>query len=143
MIGKSAAMMRRSSPITRSRSPATGRCTSRSETGASCWLTLLGPGERLRALPDVHEPDVHGEHPPVELARLDALPLLLQCAPQPVEDAESLLVARGGELERAPQDRLRHHVRALLEEAGAQRLCHSQLPVRRPHRLLKLGDSLC
>src|SRR3989441_10482607 len=92
MMGKSAAMMRRNSPITRSRSPATGRWTSRSETGASCWLTLLGPGERLRALSDVHEPDVHGEHPPVELARLDALPLLLQRAPQPVEDAEPLLV---------------------------------------------------
>src|SRR5437899_9886633 len=121
MMGKSAAIMRRSSPITRSRSPAPGRRTSRSETGASCWLTLLGPGERLHALPDVHEPDVHGEHPPVELARLDALPLLLQRAPQPVDDAEPLLVARGGKLERAPQDRLRHHVRPLLEEAGPQR----------------------
>src|SRR2546427_7081760 len=119
MIGKSAAMMRRSSPITRSRSPATGRWTSRSETRASCWLTLLGPGERLHALPDVHEPDVHGEHPPVQLARLGALPLLLQRAPQPVEDAESLLVARGREVERAPPDRLPHHVRALLSAAGA------------------------
>src|SRR3989454_2500652 len=103
---------------------------------------LLGPGERLHALADVHEPDVHGEHSPVELARLDALALLLQRTPEPVEDAEPLLVTRGGELERAPQDRFRDHVRALLEEAGAQRLRHPQLPLGRPQRLLELGDGL-
>src|SRR6266702_1404063 len=49
MIGKSAAMMRRSSPATRSSSAATGCWMSRNETGATCWLTSLGAAERLRA----------------------------------------------------------------------------------------------
>src|SRR5712692_2138331 len=105
MIGKSAAMMRTSSPATRSSSTAPGRCRSRSAIGTTCWLTLLRFGERLGARAHVPESNVHGEHPAVQLARLDLLALLLERAAQPVEDAQSLLVSRGRQVERAPQDR--------------------------------------
>src|SRR5881409_3325381 len=114
MIGKSAAMMRRSSPATRSSAAATGRWMSRSATGATCWLTSLRAGQRLGALAHVHEADVHREDPSVQLPRLDFLPQLLQRPPQPIEDAEPLLVARGGQVHRTPQDGLGHDEGALL-----------------------------
>src|SRR5205809_4894 len=143
MIGKSAAMMRPSSPATRSRSPATGRWRSRSETGATCWLMLLRLGERLGALAHVPESDVHREHPAVQLAGFDPLPLFLERAAQPVQDAQTLLVAtRGRQVQRAPQDRLRHDEGALVEEAHAQRLGASEFSVGRPQRLLQLRNRL-
>src|SRR6266513_132109 len=86
IIGKSAAMIRLSSP-------ATGRWRSRRATGTTCWVTLLCLGERLGARAHVPESNVHGEYSAVQLARLDPLALLLESAPQPVEDAEALLVA--------------------------------------------------
>src|SRR6266516_2206531 len=121
MMGKSAAMIRRSSATTRSSSSATGRWMSRRETGATCWLTSLGPGERSGALADVPKADIHGEDAPVQGPRLDLLPLLLQ---------------------RAAQDRLRDDVRLLLDEAHAQRLGGLQLALGRPQRFLELGDGL-
>src|SRR6266480_1836689 len=143
IIGKSAAMIRRSSSATRSSSPATGRWRSRRATGTTCWVTLLRLGERLGARAHVPESNVHGEHPAVQLARLDPLTLFLEGAAQPVQDAEALLVAtRGRQVERASQDRLRHDVRALVDEAYAQRLRASQLPVGRPQRLLQLRNRL-
>src|SRR5512135_3486889 len=142
MIGKSAAMMRRSSAATRSSSPATGRWMSDNETRIACSLMLGRPGERLDARPHVHEPDVHGEHAPVQVPCLSRLPLLLERPGQPVEDAEALLVSRSGQLERPAQDRLRHAVRTLVVEADAERLRRPQLAFRGPQRLLKLRDGL-
>src|SRR5467141_3026927 len=142
MIGKSAAMMRTSSSATRSSSPATGRCRSRSAIGTTCWLTLLRLGERLRALTYVPESDVHREHPAVQLPRLCSLAELLERAAQPVQDPQALLVTGRRQVERAPQDRLRHDVGALIDEAHPQRLRAPQLPVGRPQRLLQLGNRL-
>src|SRR6266705_3220039 len=142
MIGKSAAMMRRSSPATRSSSAATGCWMSRNETGATCWLTSLGARERLGALAHVHEPDIHREHAPVQVARLRLLAQRLEGPAQPVEDPHALLVARRRQLQRATQDRLRHAVRALLDEAHAERLRAPELALGRPQRLLQLGDGL-
>src|SRR6266498_3045948 len=142
MVGKSAAMMRRSSPTTRSSCAATGRWMSRSEAGVTCWLTLPRLGERPDALADVLEADIHGEDAAVQPARLGPLLLLLQRPAQPVQDPETGLVSRGFQVERAPQDRLGHHVGTLLDEAHAQRLGALQLPLRGAQRLLKLGDRL-
>src|SRR5690242_11075010 len=142
MTGKAAAMMRRSSSATRSRSSATGRWMSPSVARASCWLTSLRLGERLLARADVFEADIHGEHPPVQVPRLDPLALFLERPRQPIEDAEPLLIARGRQLERAPQNRLRHDVRALFHEAHPQGLRAAQLPLRGAQRLLELGDRL-
>src|SRR5205809_1447424 len=142
MIGKSAAMMRPSSSATCASSPATGRWRSRSATGTTCWLTSLRLGERLGALSHIPESDVHGEHPAVQLARLDPLALLLERAAQPVQDAQALLVSGGRQVERAPQDRLRHNVGALVDEAHAQRLRAPQPPFGRPQRLLQLRNRL-
>src|SRR2546421_99878 len=52
MIGKSAAMRRRSSSTTRSSCPATGRWMSGRVTRASCWVTSTRLGERLLELGD-------------------------------------------------------------------------------------------
>src|SRR5207247_8511653 len=134
MMGKSAAMMRRSSTPTRSSSPATGRWTSRRETGATCWLTSLGPGERPGALADVPESDVHGEDAPVQRPRLQLLALLLQRPAEPIQDPEPPLVTRPGQLERAAQDRLRDGVRLLLQAPRAQRLGAPQLAFGRAQR---------
>src|SRR5881296_2409334 len=142
MIGKSAAMMRRSSPATRSSAAATGRWMSRSATGATCWLTSLRAGQRLGALAHVLEPDVHREHPPIQLARLDFLALLLQRPGQPVQDPQPLLVARRREVQGAAQDRLGHHERTLLDEAYAQRLRALELALGRAQRLLELSYRL-
>src|SRR5437870_13091244 len=142
MIGKSAAMMRPSSAATRSRSAATGRWRSRSATGATCWLTLLRLGERLRALTHVPEADVHGEHPAVQVARLDPLALLLKRPAQPVQDAQALLIAGRREVERAAQDRLRHDVCALVHEAYAQGFRAPEFSVRRSQGFLQLCDRL-
>src|SRR5438093_288924 len=142
MMGKSAAMMRRSSTPTRSSSPATGRWTSRRETGATCWLTSLGPGERPGALADVPETDVYGEDAPVQRPRLQLLALLLQRPAEPIQDPEPPLVTRPGQLERAAQDRLRDDVRLLLEETRAQRLGALQLAFGRAQRFLELRDGL-
>src|SRR2546422_5854605 len=142
MIGKSAAMMRPSSPATRSSSPATGRWRSRSATGATCWLMLLRLGERLGALAHVPESDVHGEHPAVQLARLDSLAQFLERAAQPVQHTQALLVTGGRQVECAPQDRLRHDVGALVDEAHPQRLRAPQLALGRPQCFLQLGNRL-
>src|SRR6266550_3174836 len=132
MIGKSAAMMRPSSPATRSRSPATGRWRSRSATGATCWLMLLRLGERLGALAHVPESDVHGEHPAVQVAGFDPLPLFLERAAQPVQDAQTVLVATGGrQVERPP--RLLQLRNRLVQEAHLLE-GHAQIVVR-----LKVG----
>src|SRR5256886_5241493 len=142
MMGKSAAMMRRSSSATSSSSPATGRWISPSETGASCWLTSFRLGERPCPLADVFEPDVHREHAPVQLSRLHVFSLLFERPAQPVQHAEPLLIARGRQVQPAAQDRLRHDVRALIEEAHAQGFRRPELPLRRPQRFLQLGDGL-
>src|SRR2546421_42186 len=143
IIGKSAAMIRPSSSATRSSSPATGRWRSRRATGTTCWVTSLRLGERLGARAHVPESDVHSEHPAVQLARLDPLALFLERAAQPVQDTQAVLVATGGgQVERAPQDRLRHDVGALVDEAHAQRLRGPQFPVGRPQRLLQLRNRL-
>src|SRR5713226_1248299 len=141
-IGKSAAMMRRSSRATRSSSSATGCCTSESEARAICWLTSLRLREGFASRADVQEADIHREHAPVQLPRLGPLALPLERPAEPVEDAEPFLVARGGQLERTPQDRLRHHVGTLLHEAHAQRLRAAEPPFGRPQCLLELADSL-
>src|SRR5947208_13217245 len=130
MIGKSAAMMRRSSSATRSSSLATGRWMSASATGATCWLTSLHLGERPRPGADVLEADIHGEHPAVQVPRLHLFSLLLERPAEPVQDAESLLIARRGQLEPAPQDRLGHDIGALVDEADAQRLGRPDLASR-------------
>src|SRR5256712_5792071 len=122
MIGKSAAMIRRSSSTTRSSGAATGRWMSRRATGATCWLTSLHLGERFHAAAHVHEPDVHGEDASVQLLGFGLAALVLQRAAQPVEDAETLLVAGGRQLQAAPQDRFRHAERAFREETHPQRL---------------------
>src|SRR2546430_7091880 len=127
MMGKSAAMIRRSSATTRSSSSATGRWMSRRETGATCWLTSLGPGERSSALADVPKADIHGEDAPVQGPRLDLLPLLLQRAAEPIEDPEPALVPRPGHLKPPPQARPRADVRLLLPEAPPHRLGGLQL----------------
>src|SRR3989454_799576 len=142
MIEKSAAMMRRSSPATRSSCAATGCCTSRRVTGATCWLTSLGAGERLGALAHVHEADVDGERAPVQLACLGLLALRLERPAEPVEERQALLFARRRQLERPPQNRFRHDVRALLDEAQTERLRALQLALGRAQRLLELGDRL-
>src|ERR1051325_2089683 len=142
MTGNVAAMMRRSSSATRSSSSATGRWMSPRVARASCWLTSFRLGERLLARAHVFEPYVHGEHPPVQVPRLDPFALLLERPGQPVQDAEPLLIARGRQLERAPQDRLRHHVRPLFHEAHAQGFRAAQLPLGCAQRLLQLGDRL-
>src|SRR5713226_5790429 len=141
-IGKSAAMMRRSSRATCSSSSATGCCTSESEARAICWLTSLRLREGFAARADVQEADIHREHAPVQLPRLGPLALLLERPAEPVEDAEPFLVARGWQLERAPQDRLRDHVGALLHKAHAQRLRAAEPAFGRPQRLLQLADRL-
>src|SRR5207302_9915683 len=142
MMGKSAAMMRRSSSATSSSSPATGRWISPSETGASCWLTSFRLGERSGPLADVFEPDVHREHASVQLSRLGFFPLFFERTTQPVQHAEPLLIARRREFQPAAQNRLRHDVRTLIEEAHAQGFRRPELPLRRPQRLLQLGDRL-
>src|SRR2546425_12933341 len=124
MIEKSAAMMRRSSPATRSSCAATGCCTSRRVTGATCWLTSLGAGERLGALAHVHEADVDGERAPVQLACLGLLALRLERPAEPVEDRQPLLFARRRQLERPPQNRFRHDVRS--EERRVGKECRSR-----------------
>src|SRR2546425_11066908 len=120
MTGKSAAMMRPSSPITRPSSAATGRWMSPSDTGAICWLTSLHLGELSGSLTDVFEPDVHGEHAPVQLPRLRFLPLLFERPAQPVQDPQALRVARRGQLEPAPQDRFGHDVSTLFDETRSE-----------------------
>src|SRR6266699_1910987 len=142
MMGKSAAMMRRSFSATSSSSPATGRWISPSETGASCWLTSFRLGERLGPLADVFEPDVHREHAAVQLSRLGFFPLFFERTTQPVQHAEPLLIARRREFQPAAQNRLRHDVRTLIEEAHAQGFRRPELRLRRPQRLLQLGDRL-
>src|SRR5713226_4336852 len=142
MIGKSAAMMRRSSSATRSRGAATGRWMSRSATGATCWLTSLCLGEGFHTAAHVHEPDVHGEDASVQLLGFGVAALVLQRATQPVEDAEALLVARGRQLQAAPEDRFRHAERSLREEAHAQRLRRAELALRGAQRFLEFGDGL-
>src|ERR1041385_779156 len=142
MIGKSAAMIRPSSSPTRSSSPATGRWMSRSATGATCWLTSLRLRQGLGALAHVPEPDVHREHPPVQLARFDPLPQLLERAAQPVEDAQPLLVARGRQLQGPPQNRFGHDVGSLFDETHAQGLRAAQLAFGSAQRLLQLRDRL-
>src|SRR5690348_7286223 len=89
MSGKSAAMMRCSSAATCSSSAATGRCSSRSAIGATCWLISLRLGQRLGALADVLEPDIDREHAPVQLPGFDPLALLLQCPAEPVQDSQA------------------------------------------------------
>src|SRR2546428_9808274 len=138
MIGESAAMLRTTSSATRSSSPASGHWRSRSATGTTCWLPLLRLGERLGALPHVPESDVHGEHPAVQVARFDPLTLLLERAAQPVQDAQALLITGGRQVERAPQDRLRDDVGALVDEAHPERLRAPQLSIPRPQRLLQV-----
>src|SRR6266576_2708252 len=142
MMGKSAAMMRRSSSATSSSSLATGRWISPSETGASCWLTSFRLGERLASLADVLEPDIHREDAAVHLSGLRFLPQLFERPSQPVQHAEPLLIARGRQFQPTPQDRLRHDVGALLEEAHAQGFRGAQLALGRPQRLLQLGNGL-
>src|SRR5260370_23222576 len=139
-IGKSAATMRRSSPATRSSSSATGCWTSEREARASCWLTLLRLREGFAARAHVQEAHIHREHAPVQLPRLGLLALLLEGPAEPVEDAEPVLVARGRELERAPQDRLRDHVGPLLDETHAQRLRAAEPTFGRPQPLLEFAD---
>src|SRR5438046_2462172 len=78
MMGKSPAMIRRSSSTTRSSSPDTGSWISRSVTPATCWLTSPRLRQRLRAPLHVHEANIDRENPPVQVARLDLLPLLLE-----------------------------------------------------------------
>src|SRR5256884_678911 len=142
MMGKSAAMIRRSSSATSSSSLATGRWISPSETGASCWLTSFRLGERLASLADVLEPDIHREDAPVHLSGLRFLPQLFERPSQPVQHAEPLLIARGRQVQPTPQDRLRHDVGALLEKAHAQGFRRAQLALGRPQRLLQLGNGL-
>src|SRR6266571_6239896 len=142
MTGKSAAMMRRSSSATRSSSLATGRWRSASATGATCWLTSLHLGERPGPRADILEADIHGENPAVLLPRLRFFSLLLERPAEPVQDAEPLLITRRGQLEPAPQDRLGHDIRALVDEADAQRLGRPELALGRAQRLLELGDRL-
>src|SRR5207244_363132 len=142
MSGKSAAMMRCSSVTTLASSAATGRCSSRSAIGATCWLISLRLGQCLGSLADVSEPDIDREHAAVQLAGLDLLALLLQRPAEPVEDAQALLITRGRQLERAPQDRLCDHVGALFDKAHAHGLRAAQLALRRPQRLLQLRDGL-
>src|ERR1051325_8970025 len=93
-----------------------------SEARIACSLTSARFGERFDPRPYVHEADVDGEHPSVELAGLRGFPLLFDRACQPVQDAEALRTPRRRQLEPPPQDRLRHDRRALLEKANAQRL---------------------
>src|SRR5712692_3491704 len=140
MMGKSAAMMRRSSAATWSSPAATGRWMSPRETRIVCSLISTHVGERFDPRPHVLEADVDGEHAAVQLACFRGLPLLLDRATQPVENAEALLVTRRRQLERASQNRFRHHRSAFLEEAHAQRLGRPQLPLGRPQRFLQLGD---
>src|SRR2546425_9585878 len=142
MTGKSAAMMRPSSPITRPSSAATGRWMSPSDTGAICWLTSLHLGELSGSLTDVFEPDVHGEHAPVQLPRLRFLPLLFERPAQPVQDPQALRVARRGQLEPAPQDRFGHDVSTLFDETDPQRLRGPELLLRGAQCFLELGDRL-
>src|SRR5207249_1878656 len=140
MIGKSAAMSRRSSSTTRSSCPATGRWMSGRVTRASCWVTSARLGERLDPLGHVHEPDVRGEHAAVELSCLRALPLGLEGAPQPIENPQPLFVARRRQLQAAAQNGFRAGVRAFLGEADGQRLGGRLLALGGPQRLLELGD---
>src|SRR5215469_10738669 len=142
MPGKSAAMMRRSSSATRARSCATGRWMSCSVTGATCWLISARLGQRLHALAHVQEPDVHREHFPIQILRLGGAALLLARAAEPVENAQPLLVTRGGQLEAPSQDRLGHTEGPLLEEADAEGLGGPELPVVRAEGLLELRDRL-
>src|SRR3989442_8315619 len=109
---------------------------------ASCWVMSARLGERLDALADVHEADVRGEPPAVALLRLGALALRLEGAAEPVENAQPLLVAARRQLQPAPQDGLRHRVRALLEEAHAQGLGGPQLALGRAQRFLELADRI-
>src|SRR3989449_8396915 len=50
---------------------------------------------------------------------------------QPVEDCQPLLIARRRQLERPPQNRFGHDVRALLDEAQTERLRALQLALGR------------
>src|SRR4029077_14536577 len=106
MSGKSAAMMRCSSDATCASSAATGRCSSRSAIGATCWLISLRLGQRLGPLADVPEPDVDGEHTAVQLAGFDPLSLLLQGPAEPIQNTQELLIARCRENEPASTDPL-------------------------------------
>src|SRR5205823_13189701 len=84
--GQAAAMMRRSSSETRSRSSATGRWMSPSVARARCWLTSLRLRERLGARADVLESDVHGENPAIQVAPFAPFALLLVRPSQSVDD---------------------------------------------------------
>src|SRR5207247_9016685 len=108
MTGKSGAIMRRSSPATRSSCAATGCCTSRSVTGATCWLTSLGAGERLGALAHVHEADVDGERAPVHLACFGLLALRLERPAQPIDACQTTPLALPRRLRPPPPHRIRH-----------------------------------
>src|SRR5258708_17294568 len=140
MRGKSALTMRRSSPATWSSAAATGSWMSWSDARVTCGPMLLGLGQGFDPLAHVHEPDVHGEGPAVQLAGLARLALLLQRAAQPIQDAQPLLVVLRRQLDAAAQNRFRHRVRLLFEAAGPQRLRGAQLPFRRAQRLLEFGD---
>src|SRR5262245_58301105 len=142
MIGKSAAVMRRSSWATRSRSSATGFCRYCSVTRMTCSFTSARPGQRFDARADIHEPDVDREHPAVQVPRVRRLPLLLERAAQPVQDTQPLLITGGGQVEGAPQDGFGDAERAFVVEADAQRLRRPQLAFRRPQRLLEFGNRL-
>src|SRR6266511_3623773 len=135
-------MTRRSSAPTCSSSPATGRCTSRRLTRATCWLMLFRFGERLDALLGIEEADIHGEHAAVQIPRVGFLALLLERAAEPVEHAEPLLIAGRREVETAAQDRFGDTEGALLEEADAQHLRRAQLALGGAQRLLQLRDGL-
>src|ERR1041384_2287346 len=132
MMGKSAATMRRSSSATRSNSVATDRCTSPRATRSVDSPMSARLGQRFHALPHVHEPDVHREHAAVEVFRLTRPALLLQGAAEPIQNALTFFVARGRNVQRAPQDRLGDAVRAFFEEADAQRLRGPQLALGGP-----------
>src|SRR6185503_13605673 len=102
---------------------------SRSATRATCGLMLARLGERFDAIADVTEPDIHREHSSIQLAGFLPFSLLLQRAAQPVENPEALLIARGRQLEGAPQNGFRHRIGALVEKAPAQRFGRPQLAV--------------
>src|SRR5262249_53208532 len=133
-------MTRRSSSTTCSSSAATGRCTSRRLTRATCWLTLLRLGERFHALLGIKEANVDREHAAVQIARIGFLSLLLQRAAEPVQDAQALLVARSRQVEAAAQDRFGDAIGGFFEEADPEHFRRPQLPFGRPQRLLQLGD---
>src|SRR5436853_306938 len=104
-----------------------------SESSYTSVARIINSTTAASVTPPVPESDVHREHPAVQRAGFDPLPLFLERAAQPVQDAQTLLVAtRGRQVQRAPQDRLRHDEGALVEEAHAQRLGASEFSVGRP-----------